>query len=109
MATAYKTPGVYIEEISIFPPSVAQVETAIPAFVGYTRIAKETVNDDLINVPKKISSVLEFVEMFGGAPDLDISSIELDAQNQVMAIQMDDKYYLYECIRMFYANGGGDC
>ncbi len=29
MATAYKTPGVYVEEISKFPPSVAQVETAI--------------------------------------------------------------------------------
>ncbi len=39
MATAYKTPGGYIEEISKFPPSVAQVETAIPAFVGYTELA----------------------------------------------------------------------
>jgi phage tail sheath protein FI len=28
MATVYKTPGVYVEEISIFPPSIAQVETA---------------------------------------------------------------------------------
>ena len=36
MATTYKTPGVYIEEIVKFPPSVAQVETAIPAFIGYT-------------------------------------------------------------------------
>lgn len=109
MATSYKTPGVYIEEISIFPPSVAQVETAIPAFIGYTKIAKEVVNDDLINVPKKISSVLEFVQLFGGAPDIDITSVELDAQNQVSSIAMDDKYYMYECIRMFYANGGGDC
>ena len=32
----YKTPGVYVEEIAKFPPSVAQVETAIPAFIGYT-------------------------------------------------------------------------
>ena len=31
MATAYKSPGVYIEEIPKFPPSVAPVETAIPA------------------------------------------------------------------------------
>ena len=36
MATTYKTPGVYVEEIVKFPPSVAQVETAIPAFIGYT-------------------------------------------------------------------------
>ena len=32
----YKTPGVYIEEIPKFPPSIAAVETAIPAFIGYT-------------------------------------------------------------------------
>ena len=32
----YKTPGVYVEEISTLPPSVGQVPTAVPAFVGYT-------------------------------------------------------------------------
>ncbi len=35
----YKTPGVYIEEIPKLPPSIAQVETAIPAFIGYTNIS----------------------------------------------------------------------
>jgi phage tail sheath protein FI len=39
MATTYRTPGVYIEEISKFPPSIAEVETAIPAFIGYTQKA----------------------------------------------------------------------
>ena len=33
----YKTPGVYIEEISTLPASVAPVATAIPAFIGYTK------------------------------------------------------------------------
>ncbi len=28
----YKTPGVYVEEISLRPPSVAEVATAVPAF-----------------------------------------------------------------------------
>ena len=32
-----KTPGVYVQEISKFPPSIAQVETAIPAFLGLYR------------------------------------------------------------------------
>ncbi len=40
MATTYKTPDVYVEEISVFPPSVAEVATAIPAFIGYTEAAK---------------------------------------------------------------------
>lgn len=109
MATTYKTPGVYVEEISIFPPSVAQVETAIPAFIGYTKKATKTTNGDLKNDPKKISSVLDFVTYFGGAPDVDITSIDLDALNQVTSINLTDKYYMYEAIRMFYANGGGDC
>lgn len=109
MATTYKTPGVYVEEISIFPPSVAQVETAIPAFIGYTKKVQDSTGNDLLNVPTKISSVLDYVTLFGGAPDIDISSIELNALNQVTKINLDEKYYLYECIRMFYANGGGDC
>ncbi|MEZ4875150.1 MAG: phage tail sheath C-terminal domain-containing protein [Flavobacteriaceae bacterium] len=109
MATTYKTPGVYVEEISIFPPSVAQVETAIPAFIGYTKKITDAAGNDLLNVPTKIASVLDFVTIFGGAPDIDITSIELNALNQVTKINLDEKYYLYECIRMFYANGGGDC
>jgi uncharacterized protein len=39
MPSTYKTPGVYIEEISKFPPSIAEVATAIPAFIGYTQKA----------------------------------------------------------------------
>jgi len=109
MATSFKTPGVYIEEVSIFPPSVAQVETAIPAFIGYTKMAKKTVTDDLLNEPTKISSVLEFVTYFGGAPDVNVSSIDLDALQQVTAVNINELYYLYEAIRMFYANGGGEC
>lgn len=39
MPSTYRTPGVYIEEISKFPPSIAEVATAIPAFIGYTQLA----------------------------------------------------------------------
>ena len=49
----YRTPGAYIEEISKFPPSVAQVETAIPAFVGYTATG-------VANEPTRITSLLEY-------------------------------------------------
>ena len=41
MATTYTTPGVYIEEIPKLPRSVAQVATAIPAFIGYTEKAAD--------------------------------------------------------------------
>ena len=65
----YKTPGVYIKEKNAFGNSVVEAETAIPAFIGYTEIAKNG-NDDLTNVPWKISSMTEFVKYFGGAPEL---------------------------------------
>ena len=34
----YQTPGIYVEEVSTLPPSVAAVSTAIPAFLGFTEI-----------------------------------------------------------------------
>ena len=41
MAGTYKTPGVYVEEITKLPPSVAEVDTAVPAFVGYTEFGRQ--------------------------------------------------------------------
>ena len=63
--TTYRTPDVYVEEISVFPPSVAEVETAIPAFIGYTSFAIKKLADDLILVPTKIYSLKEFETYFG--------------------------------------------
>ena len=60
MATVYKTPGVFVEEIPKLPPSVAQVETAIPAFIGYTEKAMNLAPDDLVKIPKKIGSMVEY-------------------------------------------------
>lgn len=98
-----------MREVSKFPPSVAQVETAIPAFIGYTQKAKKTNNDDLLNKPTRITSVLDFVTLFGGAPDVTINSINLGPNNEVLGVDVSERYYLYEAIRMFYANGGGPC
>ena len=32
---SYLSPGVYVEEVALLPSSVAEVATAIPAFIGY--------------------------------------------------------------------------
>ena len=109
MASSYKTPGVYVEEISVFPPSVAQVETAIPAFIGYTNKVSNKSEHDLLLTPKKIGSMLEFVALFGGAPEANISDIKLTASKSVSSFSIEDTYYLYDALRLFYANGGGDC
>ncbi len=113
MATSYKTPGVYIEEIPKFPPSVAAVETAIPAFVGYTVIATKN-GASLIGIPTKISSLLEFTTYFGeGLNPAKIELVTSNASNNyaVQSINVDDgnRFYLYDSVRLFYDNGGGDC
>ena len=109
MATTYKTPGVYVEEIPKLPPSVAQVETAIPAFVGYTEIAKKLALDDLQNKPTKIGSLLEFEQYFGFGPAPNVTDISIDDSNNFLSATVTNTYFLYDSLRMFYSNGGGDC
>jgi uncharacterized protein len=112
--SAIKTPGVYVNEVSIFPPSVAQVPTAIPAFIGYTEKAEKTNSESLLRIPWKIGSLLEFELYFGKGPKIifDITSknvVELDASNQVVKASNKQDYYLYSSLQMFFANGGGQC
>lgn len=65
----YKTPGVYIKEKNAFGTSVVEAETAIPAFIGITEKAVNG-TDSLLGKPWKISSMTEFYNYFGGAPEL---------------------------------------
>ena len=106
---AYKTPGVYLEEIPKLPPSVAQVETAIPAFIGFTQIADDIAPDDLIKKPKRIGSLVEYVRYYGEGPPLKVSDVNIDDTNNFKSATIGGTYYLYDSLRMFFANGGGDC
>ena len=120
----YKTPGVYIEEISKFPPSVAQVETAIPAFIGYTEKVEingitYTPDPDTIDTLKaiRIKSLLEFEEHFGGPFDESGSfgttlravgdNWEIDPTG--VPEEPGEFYYLYYSMQLYFANGGGPC
>src|SRR3954468_21302288 len=107
---AYKTPGVYVEEISKFPPSVAEVETAVPAFIGYTEKA-ERKGADLTNVPTKIMSLLDYQQLFGGEPSLTSIAVTVDKDNNyaVSSVTPSPRYYMYDALRMFFDNGGGKC
>lgn len=107
MATSYKSPGVYVEEIPKFPPSIAAVETAIPAFIGYTYKAVRN-GESLYSKPTRIESIAEYELLFGGAPLQDVT-LSLDANNQLVKADAVSKLYLYDSLRMFYANGGGNC
>ena len=107
--TNIKTPGVYVDEISLLPPSVAEVATAIPAFVGYTQQALTPDGKDLKNIPLKIASLLEFKTLFGEAFEVGKFTISVDANNVVTATKPDKRFQLFDCLRQFFDNGGGEC
>lgn len=101
MANTYKTPGVYIEEISKFLPSIAQVETAIPAFIGYT--------DEGPTAPTRIRSFSEFENFYGGPPSPTNVEIELNSDNSIKSVKLSSLNLLGDSLRLFFANGGVDC
>lgn len=126
----YKTPGVYIQEVNAFPNSVEAVPTAIPVFIGYTPQATLNGNTNT-NIPVRISSFVEFLREFchphnppPAAPPKQYSPNYylvkqlnkptkgdfIKIENEYYSILPDPNtiYYLYNSVRLFYANGGGE-
>lgn len=117
----YKTPDVYVEEISGFPPSVAEVETAIPAFIGYTEKAKRLQDDDLLGKPKKIYSFTEFESYFGkpqaqtlgidvtGSVDAGFESGNFKVDGAAPTSLTLPSYLMWYAAKLYFDNGGGKC
>ena len=125
-----KSPGVYINELNAFPKSVVPVATAVPAFIGYTPQAQYE-GKSYANVPQKISSWSDFKAFFC-YPDppapatpakqyspqyylvqqkskpIDPDYMIIDGNYYSIVPDPNTIYYLYNCVQMFYANGGGD-
>jgi phage tail sheath protein FI len=112
----FKTPGVYIQEIPKLPPSIASVETAIPAFIGYTQKADLKTPGDLIRKPTRITSMLEYELYFGKAdPEPGLVAAFTNAGTADVSVVASinpaaaSKFMLYYSLQLFYANGGGPC
>ncbi len=104
----YKTPNVYVEEIATFPPSVAEVSTAIPAFIGATEKAQRG-SEDLTNKPTRISSLLDYETLFGKAKTAEFT-VNVDDQDQITSISDPDvQNLMYYALRLYFDNGGGSC
>lgn len=112
-----KTPGVYVDEIALLPPSVVGVETSIPAFIGYTEKAQEKTPGDLNLKPKKIRSLKEYETFFGRVNEGDITvtiSDETDSadvlQRRSLSISVTPALRnMYYHMQMFFGNGGSAC
>lgn len=107
MAKQYATPGVYIEEKNAFANSVVSVATAVPAFIGYTQKAIAG-KKDLTNVPMRVTSMVEFLSFFGGAPRTTFT-IEADGDNYSLSADAGTNYILFRSLQLYFANGGGAC
>lgn len=115
----YNTPGVYIEEISTLPASIAPVATAVPAFIGHTAVTVDEEGADIKFKPQRITSMLEYIELFGGAVDENITvniRDTFDASGAVLGRTYTaaltgaaSDYILYHCMSLYFANGGGPC
>jgi phage tail sheath protein FI len=106
--SAIATPGVYVNEIPSFPPSVAQVATAVPVFIGYTQDATKN-GQSVVNQAVRISSLVQYAQYFGG-DFLDLTAtVSLHSDNSVDQVTISPKYQLYNSVRMFYNNGGLNC
>ena len=122
-----KTPGVYIVEKNAFPNSVVEVATAVPAFIGYTKIATNA-GTPLTNKPFRIGSMAEFERYFGGPPPATFEIAPLaDGEDPLTAdfsVQSQDgsekkftlglakttpQFRLYYSMKHFFQNGGGPC
>lgn len=110
-ATIIQLPGLFIEEMGKFPPSIVPVETAIPAFIGYTQKAHEHAEGDLVKKAKKIDSLIEFEQFFGNTwPEAcQIKLIESNNPLNIVVQAPTLYYFLYQAIQLYFDNGGGAC
>lgn len=113
MAT-YSTPGVYVREISTFPPSVAEVSTAIPAFIGYTEKGQAAAKGAQAS---RINTMLEYETLFGKPkPSTYTVTANLDENNQSWNISNlqrnapgDKDFLMHYALTLYFKNGGGSC
>jgi phage tail sheath protein FI len=119
MATspARSTPGVYLTEVDAFPPSIVGVQTAVPAFIGYTE--KATIDGkSVFQQAIPIASLADFETIFGTGFEpvyqvVPVSSPPWDIRVGLGTYQLQPitsgQFNLYYSMRLFFYNGGGNC
>ena len=92
------------------PPSVAQVETAIPVFIGYTQKALETT---FPNKAVRLSSLADYEFVFGGAFNQTFTAVlaPVGAVDSLLTPPVEPTlvYRMYYAMQLYFANGGGPC
>src|SRR5688572_30346585 len=85
-----KTPGVYVTELTAFPPSAVGIETAVPAFVGYTERADIRGRSVFLQAVR-IGSLADYQAVFGGPPRT-ILRFETATEDDIASLDYDVEY-----------------
>jgi phage tail sheath protein FI len=98
---------VYVEEISTLPPSVAEVSTAVPAFIGCTAMGPTPDGKKVIPVVRRINTLLDYETLFG-----DANPVGFTVASDGSVSRTDPKgfeYLMYYSLSLYFQNGGGSC
>lgn len=117
LESSMKTRGDRILECNDHHPSIIEVPSSIPAFVGYT---EKTACDgaSFLYTPIRISSMAQFRSIFGEAPQpvYSLTNARVGEQADLeccgkafMTRRSSIPFMLYYQMMMFYANGGETC
>lgn len=109
----YQTPGIYTEEISSLPPKIERTET-IAVFIGYTQKHESENGENLLGIPARIDSFLQFERLFGFAQPEENIEITDDSNDKNLNISVrfngDQSFHnLYYSVVSFFENGGNYC
>ena len=100
------TPDVYIQEqAGLLAPKLSSADT-IAAFIGYTEKGP-------LLTPTRVRSLMEYEKLFGQAEvtqfDVTVDTLSGETANYALSSSPQVKYYMYHSVRLYFANGGGEC
>ena len=112
----YDLPGVYVEELPVTPGHIRQAGTGVPAFVGYTATANDN-GRNITGIAVKITSMGEFINLFGEGPSLTISLQPAPPQDadisystyHLQLVAPSPHFRLFQSVNYFFMNGGNAC
>ncbi len=128
--TIIPTPGMHLDDSGAVPDALVPVATAVPAFIGYTPRA-EHAGVSCVGTPVKVRSFEEFAAYFllpevpgtvdpvrqyrpqyylvpqAAVPKVG-ASLAIGGTQYAVLPDPATIHYLYNSVRLFYENGGGD-
>lgn len=127
-----QTPGVYVDFDESRRQRLNAIPSAVPAFIGYTEnneidkgqaysvyqfqvaVKDEKGEDTLFTqevVTHKVGSLRDFTSTFGNQQNFAISIVHYDTQDpkKIDRVELEDRFFLYDSVKLFYENGGGEC